>query len=87
MAFNATFNVTGSRFTTQFASSTKQIDIDFGSVIITPQKYTGELMVTPADTAQELECNGLMMPGNVTVAAIPSNYGKITYSGFELTVS
>lgn len=52
-----------------------------------PERYEGPYEVTPAESAQRLATGGLMMTGDVTVAAIPSNYGLITWDGAALTVS
>ena len=49
--------------------------------------YDGEYDVTPTDEVQILETRGLMMRRNVTIGAIPSNYGRVSWNGFELTVS
>ena len=52
---------------------------------ITP--YDGEYEVTPSRETQVLETEGLLMTAPVIVHPIPRNYGLITYSGFEITVS
>lgn len=52
---------------------------------VTP--YEGEYEVTPSRETQVLETAGLMMAAPVIVHPIPRNYGLITYSGFEITVS
>lgn len=54
---------------------------------IYPETYTGETSVTPSEEEQVLQTNGLYVPSNITVAPIPSNYGKITYNGSVITVS
>lgn len=43
--------------------------------------------VTPSDEVQTVEPDEGYTLSAVTVQRIPSNYGKITYNGFELTVS
>ena len=52
-----------------------------------PSEYDGPYTVTPGNAAQILETSGRCMTGNVTVEKIPSNYGKITWNGYVLTVS
>lgn len=52
-----------------------------------PTIYDGPYTVTPGETAQVLETSGLVMSENVTVEKIPSNWGKITWDGYVLTVS
>ena len=54
---------------------------------IYPETYTGETSVTPSEEEQVLLTNGLYVPSNITVAPIPSNYGKITYNGSTIVVS
>lgn len=49
--------------------------------------YTGPYVVTPSTTEQVLSTNGLRMTDNVTINAIPNNYGLITWDGNTLTVS
>ena len=49
--------------------------------------YRGAYEVVPSSTAQTLATDGLMMDGDVTVGAIPSNYGLITYDGSTIMVS
>ena len=46
-----------------------------------------EKTVIPTDTEQVIEADkGLYGPSKVTVAAIPSNYGRISFNGYELKV-
>ena len=49
--------------------------------------YEGPYEVTPGPEAQTLATENLRMTGNVTVGAIPNNYGLITWNGSTLTVS
>ncbi len=49
--------------------------------------YEGPCVFTPGDEAQTVSCAGLLMPGDVVIEAIPSNYGKITWNSVTLTVS
>lgn len=55
--------------------------------ITTMPSYKGSYEVTPGQNAQVLPTDGLMMSGDVTIGAIPSNYGLITYNGSVITVS
>ena len=52
-----------------------------------PPTYEGDYDVTPGAEPVVLATSGRLMTGNVTVAAIPSNYGRITWDGSRLTVS
>ena len=52
-----------------------------------PPEYEGGYEVTPSSEPQELPTAGHLMLDNVTVGAIPSNYGLITWNGSALTVS
>lgn len=49
--------------------------------------YEGAYEVVPSESVQVLSTEGLMMRGDVTIGAIPSNYGLITYDGVSITVS
>lgn len=49
--------------------------------------YTGSYSVTPSSEAQVLLTRNLRMTDNVTIGAIPQNYGLITWNGATLTVS
>ena len=55
--------------------------------IVTGAAYGGAYEVTPAATEQTLPTAGKFMARDVTVGAIPSNYGLITWNGQVLTVS
>ena len=49
--------------------------------------FTGEYVVTPSAEDQVLQTQNLRMTDNVTVKAIPQNYGLITWNGSVITVS
>lgn len=51
------------------------------------ERYDGPYTVTPAGEAQILATAGKLMTEDITVGAIPSNYGLITWDGNTLTVS
>ena len=55
-------------------------------VIQTPA-YTGEYTYTPSGEEQVVEINGLRALQNITINAIPNNYGLITWNGSTITVS
>jgi hypothetical protein len=48
--------------------------------------YEGEYTVTPSEQEQTLETSGKRLAQNVIVEPIPSNYGRISYSGSVITV-
>ena len=54
---------------------------------ILPPTYDGAYEVTPTEEEQILATAQKIMARNVTVAPIPSNYGRITYNGTTITVS
>lgn len=54
---------------------------------LNPPAYTGELTVIPSAQVQVLETAGLLVPENIVVEPIPSNYGLITWNGSTITVS
>ena len=49
--------------------------------------YEGSYTVTPSGEAQILQTKNLRMTDNITVEAIPQNYGLVTYNGVIITVS
>lgn len=53
----------------------------------TQPAYKGDYTVIPGDEPQTIACAGYAMSQNITVEAVPSNYGKIGWNGFTLTVS
>lgn len=55
--------------------------------VVSGEKYTGDYEITPSTVDQTLATDHLFMTGNVTVKAIPNNYGLITYNGSFILVS
>lgn len=49
--------------------------------------FPGPYVITAGDTAQTISCAGLLMPQDIVVEAVPSNYGKIAWDGISLSVS
>lgn len=49
--------------------------------------YEGPYSVMPSLDPQILKTNGYILTKDITVGAIPSNYGLITWNGMTLTVS
>ena len=49
--------------------------------------YSGSTEFTPTDSVQVIEAAGFLFEENITINAIPSNYGLITWNGSTLTVS
>lgn len=65
--------------------------IDLGTPIardyVERDPYTGAYTVTPSAEEQVLHTQYLRMTDDIVVAAIPQNYGLITWNGSFLTVS
>lgn len=55
--------------------------------LIGGEPYEGDYSVIPAMEAQTLPTSGKLLTRDVTIGAIPNNYGLITWSGSILTVS
>lgn len=51
------------------------------------ERYTGETVVTPTQETQTLHTATLLMPVDITINPIPSNYGLISWSGSGILVS
>lgn len=49
--------------------------------------YDGAYTITPSAEEQTIPIRGLTGRQNITVEAIPNNYGLITWNGATLTVS
>ena len=49
--------------------------------------YTGPTSVTPSAQAQTLHTKDTALLSDITIGAIPSNYGLISWDGSRLTVS
>ena len=62
-------------------------DVEVIADVAVAPTYRGAYEVVPSSTAQTLATDGLMMDGDVTIGAVPSNYGLITYNGSTITVS
>ena len=61
-----------------------KMTIRFANVSITsggytPPSYDGEYVVTPKTEEQSLPTKDRYLTENITIKAIPSDYGKITY--------
>ena len=67
-------------------------DLDFiveneFAFVIEKESYSGPYIVVPSKYAQVLNTEDKFLDSNITVEAIPSNYGLITWNGAVLTVS
>lgn len=51
------------------------------------ERYDGPYTVTPAGEAQTFATAGKLMTEDITVNAIPGQYGLVTWNGSTLTVS
>lgn len=56
-------------------------------VTVQPNLYNGSYTVTPSQETQILKTQNKSLARNITINPIPKNYGRITYNGFEITVS
>lgn len=50
-------------------------------------EYEGSYEVTPSEEEQILNTKNKFLNNDITVHKIPSNYGKITWTGYNLIVS
>lgn len=62
----------------------EKLEVRFSNVSITsggytPPSYEGEYVVTPKTEEQSLPTKDRYLSENITIKAIPSDYGKITY--------
>ena len=63
------------------------LSVEGGYIGGTEREYRGSYYVRPAPMEQVLETTGKVMAHDVTIGAIPNNYGLITWGGSVLTVS
>lgn len=54
---------------------------------IFPEQYTGPLTITPGPQEQRLVTAELVVPEDIIIEPIPSNYGLISWDGAIITVS
>lgn len=68
--------------------SVKLRNVQIASEGYHPPTYEGEYEVTPNTSEQSLQTKDRYLSENITIKAIPSDYGKITYDHNKtLTVS
>lgn len=69
----------------------KAVNISTGNPIareyVERPAYEGSYEITPTTVEQVIPTRHLRMTDDITVAAIPDNYGLITWNGSTLTVS
>lgn len=49
-------------------------------------QYTGSYEFTPSENTQTIQINGKTPSRNITINAIPENYGRLIWDGHTLTV-
>ena len=68
-------------------SITQALTVDTAIQVVQGEHYQGAVVITPAHEAQTIKTAGLVVDEDITVEAIPSNYGLITWDGSVITVS
>lgn len=63
--------------------STATMEGYFSSIIA---NYDGLYSYTPSEAVQTIPTQNTTVSKNITIEAIPSNYGRISYNGSTLTV-
>lgn len=88
MTLSAHFSKPSFRATFQSPKITADTKLPVQVNVVMGDKYDGDYIVTPkADEEQVLPTRGKTMEYDLTVSAIPQNYGLITWNGTTLTVS
>lgn len=87
MSFRAVFSI-NTEFKASFGLQ-EELKPQFSSFIEVPvvDYYDGEYSITPTAEAQTIPIVGKTARQNITVEAIPNNYGLITWNGSRITVS
>lgn len=68
-------------------SITKDLSVDTKIQVVQGEHYHGSVVITPAQDEQTIKTAGLFVDEDITVRAIPSNYGLITWNGSVLTIT
>lgn len=63
------------------------IESDMSFISRIEEEYEGPYEVTPSSETQILNTKDYVCIDNITINAVPSNYGLITWNGTVLTVS
>jgi len=81
MAFKATFS--GESHFSACLNGSQQFDADMTNTIYKPigDYYTGRYEIIPTDFDQTIHINGLVATNDITVKAVPNDYGKIIWDG------
>lgn len=81
--------ISAQAFSFTVSQETLSFELDVGTTIqpISGEHYEGPTEVIPAAEAQTLSTEGLFVDHDITIAPIPSNYGRISWDGSALTVS
>lgn len=88
MRINLTFAESVSEFNLGFAEEASFcIGFESGMAPMPCTPFEGPYEVTPTRETQIVPAAGKLMLEPLVVNPIPQNYGLITYSGFEITVS
>lgn len=87
MSFKATFE-NPPEFDASFSGG-ENLQADFGVTVEIPvtDYYEGAYSISPSTQEQTIPIMGLTARQNITVGAIPQNYGLVTWNGSTLTVS
>ena len=57
-----------------------------GITVLPAPRYSGEYEVTPSEETQVLATKGTVLQADITVAPVPSGYGRIAWNGSVITV-
>lgn len=60
------------------------VDVQLGHAESKP--YQGEYVFTPSDQEQTIQIQGKTAAQNIVIEAIPSNWGRIAWNGYAVTV-
>lgn len=67
--------------------STRKVQFDVLASAIRPPSYTGETQITPSHVEQVLSTSNRYMETDVVVAAIPKEYGLVTFTAVVPTAA
>lgn len=89
MRFTAVFSETSSNFEASLHDASGAFLASFGEItqISSADLYKGAYTFTPSETETVIRTKNLTLVDNITIAPIPSNYGRIDWDGSTLTIS
>lgn len=72
--------------TVEDGSITLDVSIGTAYEVVAGETYDGPYEFTPSEEEQTALTDGKVMDGNVVIHPVPSNYGKVSWDGSNITI-